>query len=250
MDLGLDRACESRLCSLVTDRAPENLLPSIALLLKEAGAPERTSPVDTETLARQPVFVGDRWKDSIGEFLRWSGTTLAPAGEGSVYELVLGHGRVGAQAIYRAFRDYLIGRGGSLETARSRLEALRVIPSMAAHWLRLIDWDLDDAERLEPADFGAHAQAVVRLPVELSERLKNVVAKDPGIASSADFVEKVVEEKVEERESDNKPPRPRSGNGPSGYFTMGRAISDLWKNVTPDEDPGPPGPRRTPKQEV
>lgn len=235
----------------MSDRPPENFLPSIALLLKEAGA-ARATPIDTSNLARQPVFGTDRWKESIGEFLRWSGSTLAPGGEASVFELVLGHGRVGALAVYRAFRDYLLGRGGAFDAARAKLEAVRIIPSMAAHWLRLIDWDLEDAESLEPADFRDRGGSVVRIPAELSERVRKAAAKDPAVSSAADLVERAVEEKVDEMESDHRG-RPRlKGNGPEGQFTMGRAIHDLWMKPRPSREPsGTPPPRnaRGPRQE-
>ncbi|HVE65801.1 MAG TPA: hypothetical protein VNC59_04400 [Thermoanaerobaculia bacterium] len=231
-------------------RSPESLLPSIALLLKEAGALGRTAAVDTATLARQPVFTSDKWRESIAEFLRWSGTTLSPVGEGSLFELVLGHGRVGALAIYNAFREYLRDRAGSLEAARAKLEAVRIIPSMAAHWLRLIDWDLEDAERLEAEDLRAGSQGLVRLPAELSDRLKKVVAKELGLANPSDLVEKAVEDKLQESETET-PQRPRTGNGPS--FSMGRIIRDLWRDEIkePDDDPSvPPSRRRPPRQEV
>ncbi|MFN2386547.1 MAG: hypothetical protein ABR576_09730 [Thermoanaerobaculia bacterium] len=236
----------------MSQRSPESLLPSIALLLKEAGAPARTQPVDTATLSRQPVFTSDRWRESISEFLRWSGTTLSPVGEGSLFELVLGHGRVGALAIYNAFREYLMDRVGTLESAQAKLEALRVIPSMAAHWLRLIDWDLEDAERIEAGDLRAGAQAVVRLPAELSDRLKKVVAREPGLSDPSDFVEKAVEEKVGELESgDGTPRRPKSGNGPT--FSMGRVIRDLWSHEVKEPEstsPVPISPRKGPRQEA
>ena len=234
----------------MSQRSPESLLPSIALLLKEAGALGRTVAVDTATLARQPVFTSDRWRESIGEFLRWSGTTLSPVGEGSLFELVLGHGRVGALAIYNAFREYLMDRAGSLDSARAKLEAVRIIPSMAAHWLRLIDWDLDDAEKLEAEDIRPGSQGVVRLPAELSDRLKKVVAKEPGLANPSDFVEKAVEEKLQESETED-PQRPKTGNGPS--FSMGRIMRDLWREEIkePDNDRSlPPSDRKPPRQEV
>ena len=231
----------------VGERPPESLLPSIALLLKEAGALARTQAVDTATLARQPVFTSDRWRESIAEFLRWSGTTLSPVGDGSLFELVLGHGRVGALAIYNAFRDYLMDRVGNLEAARAKLEAVRVIPSMAAHWLRLIDWNLDDAERLEAEDLRLRSQGLVRLPAELSDRLKKVVAKEPGLSNPSDFVEKAVEEKVLESEKEG-PERPKTGNGPS--FSMGRIMRDLWMQETkePENSPSSPLPPHKPRR--
>lgn len=231
----------------------ENFLPSIARLLHEAGA-ARAPAVDTDALARQPVFATNRWRESIAEFLRWSGTTLTPSGEASVYDLVLGHGRVGAAALYNAFREYLVDRGGALEPARAKLEAVRNIPSMAAHWLHLIDWDLDDAARLEPADLRERGTAVVRLPIELSERVKKVAAKDPARSSAADIVEQALEEKLGEMESENGgPSRPKTGNGPVPSFSMGRVIRDLWRNevAVSEEKPSlPPLPRKPPRPEI
>lgn len=250
MDLGLTAHADTAYVTVVSEGPPESLLPSIALLLKEAGALARTQAVDTATLARQPVFTSDRWKESIGEFLRWSGTTLSPVGDGSLFELVLGHGRVGALAIYNAYRDYLMDRAGTLEAARAKLEAVRIIPSMAAHWLRLIHWDLDDAERLEAEDIRPGSQGLVRLPAELSDRLKKAVAKEPGLSNPSDFVEKAVEEKLLESETDG-PQRPKTGNGPS--FSMGRIMRDLWRDEIkePDADPSvPPSHRKPPRQEV
>lgn len=247
MDLCLTAHADTAYVASVSERSPESLLPSIALLLKEAGALARMPTVDTATLARQPVFLSDRWRESIAEFLRWSGTTLSPVGEGSLYELLLGHGRVGALAIYNAFRDYLMDRPGTLEAARAKLEAVRVIPSMAAHWLRLIDWDLDDAERLEAEDIRRGSQGLVRLTAELSDRLKKVVAKEPGLSNASDFVEKAVEEKLLESETDG-PQRPKTGNGPS--FSMGRIIRDLWGDevTEPNDVPSVPPPPRKPRR--
>jgi hypothetical protein len=233
----------------VSERPPDGLLPSIALLLKDVGALSRSPPIDTETLARQPVFVSDRWKETIAEFLRWSGTTLSPAGDESVYELILCHGRVGAIAVYRAFRDYLIGRGGALEAAQAKLEAVRIIPSMAAHWLRLTDWDIDDAERLEPADFRDRRQSVVRLTPDLSDRVKKIAATNPEIASPNDLVERAVEEKVEELESEDGGSRGRGGRDSGGFFTMGRTIHDLWESGEKESE-RPPEPPRKPRREV
>lgn len=135
------------------------LLPSIAHLLKRAGALEPVGTPDLEAIARLPAFQSESWRRTISEFLRWSGSTLTPGSGSSVFELMLTHGRVGAFTVYREFREYLLERGGSAEEAAAKLEAVRGVVSLAAHWIRELDWDLDDADGITSEDFLARRRS-------------------------------------------------------------------------------------------
>lgn len=194
----------------VNDEAPGNLLPSISRLLKEVGALDLWRAVDFAAVSRQPVFGTEKWRKSISDFLRWSGSTLDVSGDVSVFELILSHGRLGALALFKAFREHLIERGGSFEEADQQLEALRTVVSMAAHWLRLIDWHLDGAEGLAPADFKPrHGERwTIELPADLAERLKNAAYWTPGFMPISALLERLVAEKVFELEKANGGPFP------------------------------------------
>ena len=196
--------------------APTHLLPSISRLLRQVGALERSSAIDLAAVSRQPVFSAEPWRKSISEFLRWSGSTLDVAGSASAFELILCHGRLGALALFKAFREYLIERGGSFHEANARLEALRAIVSMAAHWLRSIDWDLDEIEGLAPADFQPRQgeRWTVELPADLAERLRNAAHWTPGLLPVSGLIERLVVEKLAELETAQGGPfSPRRGEG-------------------------------------
>jgi len=139
----------------VNEAQPAALLPSIAHLLKRAGALERVGTPDLEAIARLPAFQAEPWRRAIADFLRWSGSTLTPGTGSSVFELLLTHGRVGALAVYQPFREVLLERGGSPDEAAAKLEAVRGVVSLAAHWIREIDWNLDDADGITAEDLDA-----------------------------------------------------------------------------------------------
>lgn len=227
----------------VKSEAPANLLPSISRLLKEVGALDLSGAVDFAAVARQPVFGSEPWRKSISEFLRWSGSTLDVSGGASVFELILCHGRVGALALFKAYREHLIERGGSIEEVNQRLEALRTVVSMAAHWLRLIDWDLSEAQGLAPADFSARQgeRWMVELPADLTERLKNAAHSTPGLLPIASLIERLVAEKVSELERAHGgpfPPRLRDSRPVEVQRSVpdpqDRTVRSFWKK-SPDE---------------
>jgi len=227
----------------MNSEAPGNLLPSISRLLKEVGALDLSRSVDFAAVSRQPVFGTEPWRKSISDFLRWSGSTLAVSGDVSVFELILCHGRVGALALFKAFREHLIERGGPFEEVNQRLEALRTVVSMAAHWLRLIDWDLDEAQGLAPADFKARQgeRWTVELPADLAERLKNAAHWTPGLLPIAALIERLVAEKVSELEKaygGSFPPRLRDSRPVEVQRSVpepqDRTVRSFWKKP-PDE---------------
>jgi hypothetical protein len=137
----------------MNDSSSSELLPSIAQILREAGCLERVSGVDILAVSRLPVFQSTSWKNSIGEFLRWSGSTPDPWGASSVFDLLLCHGAGGARAVFEAYRRDRLERAGSFEEAQTQLEAVRTVVSMAAYWLQLIHWDLREAPRLSVEEF-------------------------------------------------------------------------------------------------
>lgn len=140
------------------NRPDNDLLPSIAHLLKRVGALERAAGVDVLAVARLPVFQSQGWRRSIAQFLRWSGTTLDAGSGASVFELMLCHGPAGARAIFEAYRHCLLETGGSFAAADAELEALRVVVSMAARWVNVIGWDLQEAPRLSAEEFRSRSE--------------------------------------------------------------------------------------------
>ncbi len=137
----------------MADPGLPDLLPSVAQILKRAGALERVEGVDVQSVARLPVFQGRSWKRAIGEFLRWSGSTPEPRGDNSVFELLLCHGPAGARALFEAYRHDRLERAETFTEAQSQLEAVRTVISMAAYWLQVVPWDLRDAPRLSAEEF-------------------------------------------------------------------------------------------------
>ncbi|MGE5276816.1 MAG: hypothetical protein ACM3SU_07465 [Acidobacteriota bacterium] len=136
-----------------------DLLPSIAQILKRAGALEREPGVDVHEVSRLPVFHGRGWKRAIAEFLRWSGSTPDTWGSSSVFELLLCHGSAGARALFEAYRHDRLERASSFAEAQAQMEAVRAVVSMAAHWLHVISWDLQDAPRLSAEEFLSRQRA-------------------------------------------------------------------------------------------
>jgi hypothetical protein len=243
----------------VKSEAPGNLLPSISRLLKNVGALDVPAAVDFAAVSRQPVFGAEPWRKSISEFLRWSGSTLDVSGDASVFELILCHGRSGALALFKAFREHLIERGGSFDEVNRQLEALRTLVTMAAHWLRLIDWDLDQVEGLTPADFKARqgGRWTIELSTDLAERLKNA-AHWTGLLPIAALMERLVVEKVLELEKAQGgpfPPRLRESRPVEVQRSMpepqDRKVRSFWKK--PPEEPAKAAPlppqRATPRQD-
>jgi hypothetical protein len=128
-------------------------LPSIAQVLKRAGALERVTGVDLQTVSRLPVFQSRAWKRAISEFLRWSGSTPDVWGNSSVFALVLCHGPAGGRALFEAYRHDRLERAETFEEAETQLEAVRTIVSMASYWIHAIAWDLREAPRLSAEEF-------------------------------------------------------------------------------------------------
>jgi hypothetical protein len=211
-------------------RQPE-LLPSIADLLRRAGALERVPGVDAATVSRQPVFQSLAWRRSIAEFLRWSGTTPQPDGGASVFELVLGHGRAGARALFAAYRHDRLERAATFEEADAQLEAVRTLVNMAAHWVQAIDWDLHDAPRLSSEEFRGWRRG---------ERRPSQATTSPGRAERngegelSDLVTRFLFEENERGSRETAiPVFPNEGSPPK-----------LWRSMTDEGDPDGPGPRR------
>ena len=143
---------------MVEPESPE-YLPSIAQILKRAGAEPRVEGVDLQIVSRLPVFQSRAWKRAISEFLRWSGTTPDVWASSSVFGLVLCHGPAGARALFEAYRHDRLERAETFEEADTQLEAVRTIVSMAAYWVHVIPWDLRDAPRLSAEEFRIRRQS-------------------------------------------------------------------------------------------
>jgi hypothetical protein len=137
----------------VSDAITPDFLPSIAHLLKRAGALDRIAGIDVQAVSRLPVFQSRAWRRAIAEFLRWSGSTPDPWGGASVFELLLCHGPSGARALFEGYRHDRLERAETFEEAEAQLEAVRTVVSMGAYWLHVIEWDLRDAPRLSAEEF-------------------------------------------------------------------------------------------------
>jgi len=210
-------------------REPE-LLPSIAELLRRAGALERVPGVDAATVSRQPVFRSLAWRRSIAEFLRWSGTTPQPDGGASVFELVLGHGRAGARALFKAYRHDRLERAATFEEADAQLEAVRTLVNMAAHWVQAIAWDLHDAPRLSSEEFRGWRRGRSAQPTSSGRPERD------GEGELSDLVTRFLFEENERGSRQTAiPVFPNEGSPPK-----------LWRSMD-EGDPDGPGPRRRPR---
>jgi hypothetical protein len=205
----------------VAEHLEPDFLPSVALLLKRAGALERVSGVDVLAVSRLPVFQSRTWRRAIAEFLRWSGSTPDPWGGASVFDLLLGHGPSGARALFEAYRHDRLERAGSFEEAEAQLEAVRTVVSMAAYWLHVIAWDLRDAPRLSAEEFRSR----------LGGRGNGSPDRTPQRRS--DVVDRFMREDA---------PRPAERLSAPGVpvFPGESGMPSLWKSAPSPPEPAPP----------
>lgn len=233
---------------------PTALLPSIAHLLKRAGALERVGTPDLETIARLPAFQSESWRRAIAEFLRWSGSTLTPGSNSSVFELLLTHGRVGALAVYRPFREFLLERGGgSPDETAAKLEAVRGVVSLAAHWIREIDWNLDDADGITAQDLDARKRPVPAIgpaAPSASSRTFPREAASEEVPSAGSGERGEEHENSPEREGASVEVHRRAADLSIPLFRADPTVRSLWKKppllseraVPPPASPRPKGP--------
>jgi hypothetical protein len=222
-----------------------DLLPSIAQILKRAGALEREPGVDVHEVARLPVFQSRGWKRAIAEFLRWSGSTPDTWGSSSVFELLLCHGSAGARALLEAYRHDRLERASSFAEAQAQMEAVRAVVSMAAHWLHVISWDLQEAPRLSAEEFLSRQRG--RLPAGTApapSRPGDADAPDPRLA---DLVEQFLRE-----ESDPSSKGRYTDSSGIPLFPGEPANPSLWKSPPdkaekPDKPTAPAPPRLRPR---
>jgi len=190
-------------------------LPSIAQVLKRAGALERVTNVDLQAVSRLPVFQSRAWKRAISEFLRWSGTTPDVWGNSSVFALVLGHGPAGARALFEAYRHDRMERAENFEEAETQLEAVRTIVSMASYWIHAIAWDLREAPRLSAEEF------------------RNRRRGSRGGGLGADRAEAGAWRRdAIEREETEPPRRPGRTSTGAPVFPADPSLPNLWKRPT------------------
>ena len=209
------------------------LLPSVAQILKRAGALERDPGVDVQSVARLPVFQGRNWKRAIGEFLRWSGSTPEPWGGTSVFELLLCHGSAGARALFEAYRHDRLERAETFQEATSQLEAVRTVISMAAYWLHVISWDLRDAARLSAEEFQDVRRG--RKGGTVGAAARESLTGPRGEPRRSDTVDKWGDGAIA-----------RSGRTSSGVpiYPSDTSIPSLWKPAPEKPEPMPPGTTR------
>jgi hypothetical protein len=219
----------------VADANPSELLPSVAQILKRAGALERDPAVDVQAVARLPVFQGRNWKRAIAEFLLWSGSTPEPWGSTSVFELVLCHGSDGARALFEAYRHDRLERAETFQEAQSQLEAVRTVVSMAAYWLHVISWDLRDAARLSAEEFQAFRRA--RKGGSVGAASRESFPGPRGEPRRADVMDKFLSDEIDAR--------PGRVSSAVPIYPGDVAIPSLWKNPPPrTETPLAPTPTR------
>jgi hypothetical protein len=218
----------------VADSNSSELLPSVAQILKRAGALERDPGVDIQSVARLPVFQGRNWKRAIGEFLLWSGSTPEPWGTTSVFELLLCHGSAGARALFEAYRHDRLERADNFQEAQSQLEAVRTVVSMAAYWLHVITWDLRDAARLSAEEFQTFRRA--RKGGSVGAAARESFPGPRGEPRRSDRIDKLLTDEAD----------PRAGRISSGVpiYPGDVAIPSLWKDP-PAKTETPPAPAPT-----
>jgi hypothetical protein len=207
----------------MADSNSSELLPSVAQILKRAGALERDPGVDVRAVARLPVFQGRNWKRAIGEFLRWSGSTPEPWGSTSVFELLLCHGSAGARALFEAYRHDRLERAEIFQEAQSQLEAVRTVVSMASYWLHVISWDLRDAARLSAEEFQAFRRG--RKGGSVGAAAREGFSGPRGEPRRSDLVEKFLSDEIDSRSG-------RAGLSPGiPIYPSDAAVPNLWKNA-------------------
>jgi len=204
----------------VSDLETAEYLPSIAQILKRAGAMARVGGIDLQIVSRLPVFQSRAWKRAISEFLRWSGTTPDVWASSSVFGLVICHGPVGAREIFEAYRHDRLERAETFEEAETQLEAVRTIVSMAAYWVHVIPWDLRDAPRLSLEDFRTRRQS------GSGSLGADRAAERPGprISDSID--------RLRPAEADGLTRRPTRTSTGVPVFPSDSAMPNLWKRPT------------------
>jgi hypothetical protein len=203
----------------VSDPEAPEYLPSIAQILKRAGALERVEGLDLQVVSRLPVFHGRAWKRAISEFLRWSGTTPDVWGHSSVFQLLLGHGPAGARALFAAYRHDRLERAETFEEADTQLEAVRTVVSMAAYWIHAIPWDLRDVPRLTEEEFRSGRRPGNGIPASLERAPRQRAGARP-----TDTIDRF---SPEESEAGS-----RSSARPSSavpVFPSDRPLPNLWK---------------------
>lgn len=214
-----------------------DLLPSVAQILKRAGALERDPGIDLQSVSRLPVFQSQGWKRAIGEFLLWSGSTPDTWGSTSVFDLLLCHGSAGARALFEAYRHDRLERTETFAEAQAQLEAVRTVVSMASYWLHVISWDLRDARRLSAEEYqdrrrAGRTQGPGGIPrdsdsgVRPQPRLSDPLQRFPG--------EEISPSSGSRMSSPGIPVYPNDSSAPN-----------LWKSAAEKpEAPLPPGPTR------
>ncbi len=201
----------------MSDPESPEYLPSIAQVLKRAGALDRVGGVDLLVVSRLPVFHGRAWKRAISEFLRWSGTTPDLWGLSSVFQLVLCHGPSGARALFEAYRQDRLERSEDFEEADTQLEAVRTIVSMAAYWIHAISWDLRDAPRLSAEEFRIRRRGL---------RISDAGGTERSESRRSDSVRPTL---LDESEAGRRASRPSLG---APVFPADPSLPNLWKRPT------------------
>ena len=214
-------------------RGSSDLLPSIAQILKRARALEREPGVDVHAVSRLPVFQSRGWKRSIAEFLRWSGSTPDTWGSSSVFELLLCHGSAGARALLEAYRHDRLERASSFAEAQAQMEAVRAVISMAAHWLHVISWDLQDAPRLSAEEFLSRRRGLGTVGAAAAPGPNSADASDPRLAE-------LVEQFLREESDPSSKGRYTASSG-IPVFPGEPASPSLWKSP-PDKAEKPDKP--------
>ena len=204
----------------MSDLDSAEYLPSIAQILKRAGAEARVEGVDLQIVSRLPVFQSRAWKRAISEFLRWSGTTPDVWASSSVFGLVLCHGPLGARGVFEGYRHDRMERAETFEEAETQLEAVRTIVSMAAYWVHVIPWDLRDAPRLSVEDFRIRRQSGG------GSLGADRAAERPGLRLS-DSIDRL---RPEEADALARRPTRTSTNVP--VFPSDGTMPNLWKRPT------------------
>ena len=209
-------------------------LPSVAQILKRAGALERDRRAwIVQSVARLPVFQGRNWKRAIARIPALVRLDPGAWGGTSVFELLLCHGSAGARALFEAYRHDRLERA---ETFQEATLAARGRAHRRQHGRLLAARDL-----VGPA---GRAAALRRGIPGLPARAQGRDRRRRGCAESLRLPRRAASLRHPRRGGATISPR-APGRSSSGVpiYPSDPTVPSLWKPAPAKTDRRPPAPR-------